>query len=256
MQNYTQQELKERYEKLPEVLKNAMFSADIAAKIFEIGKKHSLTIEKIGLMAEEVGYLILGLTRPTELVSALGEALGVKENQTKEIASDLNRQIFFPLREALKAAHQIEIGEEEIQKGAVEIKTPPLPPLPKPAPAAIPPTPPVTPIPKPTPIPAPPKPAPEESFLPPRPIPPPSPAPFSTPAPVLKIPPLDLRFQAKPRPTELLPKPEIMGKGIFGAPPTINNFPKPTPAPTEKPTPPQPPKTQPRSFDPYREPTE
>lgn len=220
MQNYTQQELKERYEKLPEVLKDAMFNADIAAKIFEIGKKYGLTIEKTGLMAEEVGYLILGLTRPTELVNALDEALKVKENQAKEIASDLNRQIFFPLREALKTTHQIEIGGEEIQKEI--IKAPLAPPLSKPTPIQ---------------------------------PPPPSHAPFPTPAPVPKIPPLDLRPQTKPRPSEPLPKPEVMGKGIFGAPPTINNFPKPTSAPTEKPTPPQPPKTQPRSFDPYREPT-
>lgn len=124
MQNYTRQELKQRYEKLPEVLKDAMFSADIATKIFAIGKKHGLTIEKTGFMAEETGYLILGLTRPAELVNILTEALEVKEEQAKEIANDLNHQIFYPLREALKNAHQIEIGEGALQKNITTLKKP------------------------------------------------------------------------------------------------------------------------------------
>src|SRR3989344_5123898 len=111
LQNYTQQELKERYEKLPEVLKDAMFNTDIAAKILELGKKHGLTIEKTGFMAEETGFVILGLTRPEELINVLAESLEVKEDQARNIATDLNHQIFFPLREALKTTHQIEIGE-------------------------------------------------------------------------------------------------------------------------------------------------
>lgn len=249
----TQQEIAERYQKLPEALKDAIFSADIAAKMFEVGKKFGLTIEKTGLMAEETGYVILGLTRPNEFVQSLSGVLETEEDKTRAIANEINRQIFFPLREALKAAHQMEISEGEMQKSAAEkpfetrpvpspIPTPPRPSAPS-APQPIPPLP-APPEIKPKPLP-PPKPfeLPGTKFIP--------PSPPIQPAPP-KIPPLDLRPQAKPRPTESLPKPEIMGKGIFGAQPVINNEPKP-PAPLHPPTEKPLAQKPPSSYDPYRE---
>lgn len=112
---YTKQQLEERYQKLPDILKEAIFSAEVAEKLFEIGKKNGLTIEKVGFMAEETGRVILGLTRPSEFAGVLAERLGVSADAAQKIASDINHQIFFPLREALKQTHQIEVNEEAIQ---------------------------------------------------------------------------------------------------------------------------------------------
>lgn len=118
---YTKEELQDQYEKLPDALKDAIFSTEVAEKIFETGKKHGLTIEKIGFLAEETGRVILGLTRPQEFVLILAERLGATADAAQKIASDINHQIFFPLREVLKTAHQIEVGETAIQRSAAEI---------------------------------------------------------------------------------------------------------------------------------------
>lgn len=124
LQQFTQQQIDARLEKLPEVLKDALYSADIAEKMYVLGKKFGLSDEKIGFMAEETGYVILGLTPPREFVPALQEALGLDAEKTRELAREINRQIFYPLREELKKTHQIEITEEEIEKAEPLIRRP------------------------------------------------------------------------------------------------------------------------------------
>ncbi|TSD02804.1 MAG: glyoxal or galactose oxidase [Parcubacteria group bacterium Greene0714_36] len=116
---YTKDQLQERYEKLPDALKDAIFSTEIADKIFETGKKNGLTVEKIGFLAEETGRVILGLTRPNEFVGLLAERLGTNTDAAQKIASDVNHQIFFPLREVLKSTHQVDVGEAVIPRSAV-----------------------------------------------------------------------------------------------------------------------------------------
>lgn len=111
MARYTQNEIEEYYRKLPEVLRDALFSPSVAENIFAVGKKFGLTIEKIGFLAEQVGFIVLGLSRPPVFTRVLAESLGMDNDKAREIAKEINSQIFYPLREALKAAHQIEITE-------------------------------------------------------------------------------------------------------------------------------------------------
>ena len=125
MAHYNRPELEQRYERLPAVLKEALFSAEVAEKIFEIGKKSGLTIEKVGFVAEETGFVILGLTPPREFVSALAQRLETDAETARKVSLEINHQIFFPLREALRQAHQVEVGEAALQKEAfVPGKTP------------------------------------------------------------------------------------------------------------------------------------
>lgn len=144
MSNYTQQQIDERYEKLPDVLKDAMFSPDIADKMVEVGKKSGLTLDKIGEIAEETGYVVLGLTAPKDFVKALEARLEKDAGKAPEIAKEINHQIFYPLREELKKAHNIEITTEELEKKEPLMR--PAPPRPAPAPT-IPPKPATAPIP-------------------------------------------------------------------------------------------------------------
>src|SRR3990167_3766263 len=108
---YTKQERDERYERLPQVLKEALFSADIAEKMFALGKKYALTMEKIGFMSEEAGFVVLGLTPPRAFTAALAERLQIPADAAEKIALEISHEIFFPLREALKQTHQIDVGE-------------------------------------------------------------------------------------------------------------------------------------------------
>lgn len=121
MAQYTKEQLEELYKKLPEELKSALFSADIAEKIFTIGRKLLLTIEEIGFIGEEVGYFILGLTKPRDFVEKLNSRLDLDEEEAAQLAKDINRQIFLPIRDAFRQAHGIELEGELMMR-----PTPPL----------------------------------------------------------------------------------------------------------------------------------
>ncbi|MDP3769422.1 MAG: hypothetical protein U1A25_03180 [Candidatus Sungbacteria bacterium] len=146
---YTQQEIEDHYRRLPETLRDQLISVENAERIFESGKKFGLNIEQIGYLAEESGFVVLGLTHPKDFVRHLSEHLGVDIEKSKAIAREINHQVFFPLREMLKNAHQFELTQEQIQE--------PPPPLPTVSRSDIrpPTTPPPSPLATPTPIPTP-----------------------------------------------------------------------------------------------------
>ncbi|MBI3442563.1 MAG: hypothetical protein HY007_02255 [Candidatus Sungbacteria bacterium] len=117
---------REHYERLPAVLKQALFSTEIAEQMFEIGKKFGLTIEKTGIMAEETGYVMLGLARPGEFVANLASELSVETDKAQDVAGEINHRIFFPLREELKRTHNFDMDAGEIAgSGALRIPGPP-----------------------------------------------------------------------------------------------------------------------------------
>ena len=114
---YTQEELRERYLKLPKQLQDALFSVDSAEAIRQIGEKHKLMIDKIGLLADETGYVMLGLTHPKDFISRIVERLGVDQKTSRELAEEINEKIFSPVREHLKKLHGL---GEEIEKPEIE----------------------------------------------------------------------------------------------------------------------------------------
>lgn len=113
MPKYTQQQLEEQYQKLPDNLKEAIFSVDIAEKMWSIGRKHGITIQRTGDLAEEAGYLILGLTHPKDFIPAIETRLGLDDEEAGEIGKEINEQVFLPIRQALKQAHDTELDHIE-----------------------------------------------------------------------------------------------------------------------------------------------
>lgn len=115
----TQEEVKEKYEKLPKDLQKALFSVDSSTAIREIGQKHKLMIDKIGGLAEETGFVIFGMTHPKDFVSKIAARLKIDKQTAKKIAEDVNSRIFAPVRNSLKKLHNIkqdEIIEKEREK--------------------------------------------------------------------------------------------------------------------------------------------
>ncbi|MDO8493315.1 MAG: hypothetical protein Q7S19_02110 [bacterium] len=102
--NYSKEELNEAYKKLPPELKEIFFSEDITEPINNIGRKYKLHIDQIGELDSETGFVLLGLTQPTDFVSNLTTRLGLDRITASQIASDINDQVFLKVRELLKQA--------------------------------------------------------------------------------------------------------------------------------------------------------
>ncbi|OGZ46206.1 MAG: hypothetical protein A3C84_01670 [Candidatus Ryanbacteria bacterium RIFCSPHIGHO2_02_FULL_48_12] len=99
--NISHEELLERYEKLPQILKDAIFAEATADKVFNIGKKHGLTIDKLGNLATEIGYVVLGVSKTDELEGKIA-SIGLGKDTAKKITEDVNKEIFYPIRDHLR----------------------------------------------------------------------------------------------------------------------------------------------------------
>lgn len=126
MSNYTPEQLKEVYRKLPQSVQDAIFSIDTAEIIREIGEKYKLMIDKTGELADETGLVMLGFTHPKDYIPHLAERLGVDKEVAKEIGEEINSKVFFPIRENLKKIHGIEaeMPETETPKPQPETEAP------------------------------------------------------------------------------------------------------------------------------------
>lgn len=127
MKDYTEQQIIEMYEKLPEDLKDAVFSVESTRIIESLGKKYGLNIEQIGKLGNETGMLILGVTSPSEYVGNLAGRLNIDKQKARQIADDVNQQIFSRVRESLKKIHGVdgvEQKETSVQPISEEIKKP------------------------------------------------------------------------------------------------------------------------------------
>ncbi|MBI2122226.1 MAG: hypothetical protein HYT98_03820 [Candidatus Sungbacteria bacterium] len=122
IKNYSQQEVQAQIKKLPPVLREALFDADIAEKIYEIGRNAGLMVDKIGLLAQETGDITLGFSKPSDFIKNLSESLSIDTDKARDIAGRINQAVFLPLREALKTTHQFDVSEETIQKGGSEMR--------------------------------------------------------------------------------------------------------------------------------------
>lgn len=131
MERYTEEQILEKYRNLPEDLKGAIFSVEMAKTIKDIGDKHKLEIDKIGVLGNETGMVMIGFTHPKDFISNLAQRLKVDKEKAREIAQDVNMQIFAKVRESLKKMHGEDVPAGEIKREEIlrEIEKEELPPI-------------------------------------------------------------------------------------------------------------------------------
>ena len=111
MNQYTNEQISEKYKNLPKGLQNAITSVSTTDIIQAVGKKYNLPVDKMGGLEEEVGFLMIGFTRPKDFVANLAKRLGTDSETTKKIAEEINAQIFSKVKESLKKIHSVEEAE-------------------------------------------------------------------------------------------------------------------------------------------------
>ncbi|MBI2020993.1 hypothetical protein HYS99_00580 [Candidatus Giovannonibacteria bacterium] len=127
MDDQKQKDILETYANLPADLQNALFAPQTTSAIREIGKKHELTLDKVGVLGDETGAVMMGLAPLNEFIKNLSIKLEVDRTKARSIAEDINAQIFKPVRESLKQVHHVVSTTEPTQGASKEIP-PPTPP--------------------------------------------------------------------------------------------------------------------------------
>ncbi len=114
---YDLNKIKERFKLLPEEVKEAYTSIETTETIIQIRDKYHLHIDQASALAEEMGLVMLGLSKPDDFISTISTKLHVTQMVATEITKDVNNKIFNPIKESLKQIHSLEnSGDEPLVK--------------------------------------------------------------------------------------------------------------------------------------------
>ena len=121
MAQYTKEQYWKLYEKLPQTLKEAVFSNDVAEHIATACERNQ--IQEMSQVAAAVGDVLMGITMPQDFQQTLQKQIGLKPATAQSVAQEINRFIFFPVRAELEDLHRAP-GEKSTQTSSIGVETP------------------------------------------------------------------------------------------------------------------------------------
>ena len=111
---YTKEQVEQRFENLPDELKEALASVETADELENIGKKRSLMLDQVSELADETGLVMLGFTKSDQFVRNVSQRLNINEAKAVDIARDVNSTILDKIRDGLRQIQEQAQSEEEI----------------------------------------------------------------------------------------------------------------------------------------------
>ncbi len=122
--DYTNQQLEQMLESLPEDVKGVLFGFNTGSKIRNIGAKYSLHIDKLSILVDETNLVMFGLTKPNDFSQIIQSKLNITKDVAELIVHDINEQIFESIRESLKKIHNteelVEIKHSDLPEGSLQ----------------------------------------------------------------------------------------------------------------------------------------
>lgn len=115
--------MEEIYDNLPDDLQEAVVSLSTREFIKLVGEKSNLSPDKMAELEDETISVMLGITSPKEYVPNLGQRLNIDLKTAREMAEEINAQIFSKVRDSLKLIHGL-TPESEVKTESIPISTP------------------------------------------------------------------------------------------------------------------------------------
>jgi len=109
---YTKEQLWKLYEKLPDELKEAVFSGETADTIWDICDRNG--VGEVSEVAKYTGYVLTGVLSLEEFQTVLEKELKLEKDTAKKVAQEINRFIFYPVKPALEQLFKIEITSSAV----------------------------------------------------------------------------------------------------------------------------------------------
>jgi hypothetical protein len=94
MKKPEKEEINRAYDALPQRLRNLLFAPRSATEIGDVATRHDLTEDQRGVLAEETGWVILGVVKPHEYVNRLEERMDVSHAKAISMAHMMADRVF------------------------------------------------------------------------------------------------------------------------------------------------------------------
>ena len=113
MPDYPKEQLQELYENLPEELREAISSEESGDNIYKACTRNNVSKnDKINEVAKYTAYVLLGLLSPDDFPKKLEKEVKIKKDSAKQIALEINRFIFFPVKDSLEGLYKTEVKSD------------------------------------------------------------------------------------------------------------------------------------------------
>lgn len=113
---YTKDEMWKLFDKLPDELKQAVFSQETADCIFNTCERNE--VQDMSKVAYYVGLVLMGALLPVDFQKTLQQEVGLQESVAKSVATEINRFVFYPVKPALEQLHAMDIAQGEKKEPA------------------------------------------------------------------------------------------------------------------------------------------
>jgi len=114
-----EQAIAEQFQALPQVVQDAILSADTEARLRELSDKHKLHVDKWGALQDQVMLALLGIRPAEDLQKNIRESANIPDETAAALASDISQIIFEPIRQELE--RELEHPEaKDVEKSDVE----------------------------------------------------------------------------------------------------------------------------------------
>ncbi len=99
------EQLLEKFLKLPEDIQAAIWDLDLDGTIGDIGLKYDLHLDEIGVLADQTALVLIGINPLSDFTKNLAKELPLQPDQLNAITNDVNQGIFLKIQESLKKIH-------------------------------------------------------------------------------------------------------------------------------------------------------
>lgn len=106
--DFSNEQLRAAYNKVPENIRAVISSEDTDEKIFDISQKYDLHIDTTGGLGKLTLMVMIGLLKPQEFIPELTRRLKLDQETANKVAQEVNEQIFKPIRDSLKRIHGLD----------------------------------------------------------------------------------------------------------------------------------------------------
>ncbi len=122
MINISQQQKLDRWDTLPDNLKEALFSEQNSNILWRVCEGQHLPVDKIPRVAVITGYIILGFIHAEDLAKEIKNELNINQEIANIIALEVDRKIFGPIRSDLEKVYSMPVEEKEIEMETLDLR--------------------------------------------------------------------------------------------------------------------------------------
>ncbi|HTK32975.1 MAG TPA: hypothetical protein VL335_00300 [Candidatus Paceibacterota bacterium] len=102
MLQFNAEQIQEKFEQLPKEVQDAVSSPEVHDNLVSIAKKYGLHIDQEGVLVDQVGQVMLGLSPSKDFVKNFMNAGGVTSAVATSVAQDINAEIFSKIKNSMQ----------------------------------------------------------------------------------------------------------------------------------------------------------